>query len=393
MAGILAPSNVGYKSVRPTIPHRWRLGTSGWINSSNSPTLVASYKSPLDKSDFKMPTDYTRMVARITSRGSVNAFNLNANGSKKYQVECSMCSWFSIRDNPYGCSIANGVVDAPQALVDEVVRECIIEANQLSNNILEDLGQLKQTGELIAQLFNLICELYLAAVKGQWRRLRRMLAAVGHKPAQSLANGWLLYFYGIKPLIGTIEALATREGPVYRVLKVRKRASTAVDPRTYTTSTSTYHSFSGKAQIQTQAQLEAKIRMDQSTATWADLGVTGTDIDVLVTAWALVPYSFVLDWILPVEAWLRSLSWSPTLVFHSMFVGRRHEAKCEATNFAPLSSAGPYPYSGQLPRARIEVKFYSRKIFLDAPPLTGLNLWVDLNRNQIFSASALLVQR
>jgi hypothetical protein len=143
----------------------------------------------------------------------------------------------SLASNPFGCQWSTGGVSVPSWMETKVVLDALAEMTQIEANILEDLGQLKQTGELIRSIYNTIVNGFRLARDGLWKNLRRLWRSVGVNTPRTVGNGWLVYFYGIKPLISTIEALAKAAKPLYRTLKVRKRVSTNVPARTFLSST------------------------------------------------------------------------------------------------------------------------------------------------------------
>lgn len=385
MGRILAPSNTGWISQEMKVPGWYRVKTP-WPNRTDtldSPKILHSYKSVTQRSDGVSPTNYTRMISKLVSMGAWDA------ESALYFVHKDQ-SHISLAAYPNGCDITAGKVTVPGWMTDKVIRDASADMHQLNANILEDLGQLKQTGDLIADLVKLIYELFVNCLKGNFRNVRRWLRQVGSNVPKSIANGWLMYFYGIKPLVSTIDALASRAEPLFKTLKVRKRSKISVDPLAYVSGTSGYIA-SGTAFVQAQCELRAQVKLDSNTRSWANLGLTSSIwSDAVVTAWALVPYSFVFDWFIPVEAWLRSLVWSPTLIYQGGYVGKRHIVDAKVTD--TLTSWGP-GYYGTFPTSRLSVLFYRREVHPYVVPPADLNIRLSLTSTQIISASALITAR
>jgi hypothetical protein len=382
---VLAPSNTGFVQREVFLNGSWKVKPNGNpIPTTANPTVLCSYKSVTVHSDRKAPTDYVRMISKLVPNGPVKAEN------DWYYVEWEN-STISLSAYPNGCSIPNGDVVVPDWMVDKVVRDAKAEMNQLEANILEDLGQLRQTGDLIASIVKLIYDLYLACRKGNFGPVRKRLRELGSNVPRSVANGWLMYFYGIKPLVSTIDALAASQKPLFKTLSVRKRQQTSTDPLLYIAG-STGHEASGNADMFAQCQISARVKMDGNVRYWAQLGLTGDSFtDAVVTAWALVPYSFVVDWFVPVEGWLRSLSWSPNLVYQGGFIGRRHKAAAQIS-ITNLGNAGG-KWGGVMPSAKLQVVFYRRTTYPYFVPPSFLSVRLGLSWTQIISASALLIQQ
>lgn len=120
----------------------------------------------------------------------------------------------------------------------------------------------------------------------------------------NVPNKWLELQYGWKPLLsdvfGACQALSKQDRSNWRVTA---KASELVRSE-YRAIWDSFDAGSGEAQ----AECGAFVRIDalpgnDLTMSLSSLGVTNP----LLIAWELVPYSFVVDWALPVGAWLESI--------------------------------------------------------------------------------------
>lgn len=387
MSKVLAPSNTGYKWQRLIAKAKWKPippYDGDFIEVTGTPLVLLSYKSQLNKSDGKAPTNYTRMISKIVPGGGVDANN----GRYRYKSDTSIT--VGVIEGPQGCNTALAKVSSPDWMRDQAIMDAIAEMQGISANIFEDLAQLRQTGNMVVEIFTTICALYRFARQGSWSRLRRALSQEGVNIPRHIANGWLMYFYGIKPLISTIEALCASDKPKYKVMTVRKRKEMAVEPRSYTDA-GWWVDFDGEAKIQVQCQLSAGIRLRGDLAYFQNLGLTSSALtDAVVTAWAIVPYSFVLDWILPVETFLRTRSWAPFLEYQGGFVGTRHYVNSRFVDLWPWS--GSFPYGGVLPNGSLQVRFYKRETYPYFVPPSALSFDLRLSSTQIASAVALAIK-
>lgn len=383
MAKILAPSNIGYKVQSYNFDSYW--APKPWppsIKVSSNPTILRSYKSPTQKSDFSAPTNYCRMIAKIVPGGSVDCWN------NTYSLKSNTAAGH-LNDFPHGSEISGGKVGCPAWMIDKVILDAKADMQMLDANILEDLGQLRETGVMIAKLCNTVINLFAMAKAGSWGHMRRLLSyKYGVNLPRSVARGWLVYFYGIKPLISTIEALIEGQEPMYKTFSVRKRVSQNVSALPYFNG-NYWHVCSGSAKIQAQCELTARIKLSGNLSSWQNLGLTSSSLtDAVVTAYALVPYSFVFDWLIPIESWLRTLVWSPFLEYQGGYTGKRHYANVQVKDLWPWS--GNWPYSGQLPSFALAVRFYQRTTYPFTVPGVTLGIRLSLSPTQILSASALL---
>lgn len=137
---------------------------------------------------------------------------------------------------------------------------------------------------------------------------RRLLNIVSHPSARKLANGWLEWRYGWKPLYGDLVAIKNliddynqKHGDF-----VRKRSSSAI-AQTFT-------------DVVTASLNLSEAAFDESTQVDSHIGVSGRATVVskirppkmltspLVTGWELIPYSFVIDWLLSIGNSLRAMA-------------------------------------------------------------------------------------
>lgn len=169
----------------------------------------------------------------------------------------------------------------------------------------------KKTVALITDTASRILNAYRAVRKGRFttaadilfmdkpsRRARRTMKKEMSRGAKGLANNWLKYRYGVRPLIwdvySGIEAYsaiaATRfDDIVYTGFNSDSDSSSNSNG---STTAVLQHSFSVKAQVQGP---DARI-----------FSSVGLDNPALI-AWELIPFSFMFDWFIPVGTWLESM--------------------------------------------------------------------------------------
>lgn len=140
--------------------------------------------------------------------------------------------------------------------------------------------------------------------------VRGAMAALGLSSASGRPSGsnwpqkWLELQYGWKPLLsdvyGACEALSKLPRETFRV--------TAKDTKKeeWTRSTEWSDTSSGKGVARVSRSVYTRIDAipdNDAIISLASLGITNP----LLVAWELVPYSFVVDWALPIGGWLESL--------------------------------------------------------------------------------------
>lgn len=142
-------------------------------------------------------------------------------------------------------------------------------------------------------------------LRGEELNRFKSMKGVGLK---ALSDHWLEYQYGWKPLLSDIhsgvEFLHRRRGnvvdPLIEVLKETRSAS--------------YHAFEKSGSVSGTTKVQVKVWYKVSSPTTRDLmsfGITNP----LLTAWELVPFSFVVDWFYGVGDYLQELDATAGLTF------------------------------------------------------------------------------
>lgn len=378
---------VGYYTFNQTCTTALKLGDRPWGNIVTFPYQYArSNKSVLVKGQPPLATSYFRKVGRLTSVHDVGLYSKSTNRSVRGD---SSLPWFTLASAPYGSNYSAGPVAIPSWMTDKVIQDAIVECREVSANILEDLGQAKSTLQLAVSVVNLVADLWLAFFRGQWGRLAKLARKNGLP--ETIASSWLAFYYGIKPLVGTLDAiLNTGPRPISRV--VRKRITVKCSAHPFLGNTlGTYAFLYEDASQGAECSLRVTYTASDTMRYWQSLGLTSNLWnDALVTAWALIPFSFVFDWFIPVERFLRTRVWDSSLTLKAGHVGRKLSCRALAqVNNKGVANAAPDAV-GQWPLALVECLQYNRTAYNDFPPPSGLSFSVGLNPTRLINAAALL---
>lgn len=197
-------------------------------------------------------------------------------------------------------------------IADESVRQrallkARLKMKQASVNLGVAYAERNATARLLGDTAKRIARSFTKLRKGQVRAAMRELGISNkrHEPRGSnVPNKWLELQYGWKPLLsdvyGACDALSKRHDGDWRVTaKASDSAKSLYTAR-----------FTGPDAGFVEARVEngAFVRIDalpenDLTMSLRSLGVTNP----LLIAWELVPYSFVVDWAIPVGNWLESI--------------------------------------------------------------------------------------
>jgi len=173
-------------------------------------------------------------------------------------------------------------------------------------NFAQALAERGQTAGMISDLVGRLVRAVSAARHGN---LSKAAKTIFPGDSKELANDWLILQYGIKPLIsdikGAINILQDGSGAMsYDVISSRTKKF----PREVifeqlnnggTCKTTVYRT--GKATV----KYKARVKVANPFSQWAS--ETGLS-DAALLGWELLPYSFVVDWLLPIGNYLQNKS-------------------------------------------------------------------------------------
>lgn len=248
-----------------------------------------------------------------------------------------------------------GVVFEPDAddrqdAIDKTSARILDKLKGQKVNVAQAFAERKQTADLIANSAKKIASSIIALKKGNFRAAARALAVPPSRrksegftrnykndPNKAISSAWLELQYGWKPLLsdiyGSAEWLAQKNSR-----EVRQKVSTRIS-REYVVSERAPLGSGYDADVVT----SSLTRYDESVVVW--FSTTGAELASLkeagitnpaLLAWELLPYSFVVDWFLPVGSYLSSLDSTLGLSFQkgsrTYFVSGNGFQRIEALN-------------------------------------------------------------
>lgn len=214
---------------------------------------------------------------------------------------------------------------------------------------------------------------------------------------KDLANGWLQYTYGWKPLMSDIFAVANESvnivlGTIQRV-HARVRLPLTVDAK---------KRRSQIANLTAATAVTTNVRGDggQSCTIVLELDVPSfdlarwTSLNPVSIGWELIPYSFVVDWFYDVGSYLRGLETALlySTRFRSGYVSELYAYDGEEWVKEPLAQDfGSYYYSLDV-KASVRRREFVRAVLSSYPFPRKPTFEVDLNWKRLVSAGSLLRQ-
>jgi hypothetical protein len=156
-------------------------------------------------------------------------------------------------------------------------------------------------------------------VTASHRKERKYKRSYAKDQSKAVSNGWLELQYGWLPLIGDVHG--TAELLAQKIEKEIKSKSVAVVKETRQVKSSAVDYAGRKTDIT--GTLEHTVRYGVYYSTASEAAHTLSQIGIsnpLLIAWELLPWSFVVDWFIPIGNWISSFDATVGLSFEKGYV-------------------------------------------------------------------------
>lgn len=299
--------------------------TEWWFNSDIQTSTKVSSTTPgfLSKKRSELPFNpYTQTYRRETrSNGLFGGWTATG-------------AYYGWSGNCFPAASQWGLQPLPYASADEAERQALYRLfDRLKDskvNLAQAFAERKQTVSLLSSSVNRLASAALAIRRGNLKHALNLFGQPYNgkllkreiKPSRdNLANYWLEYSFGWRPLLGDIYGSAeliadtfirSPKTSVSATGSCTRRESDYVLGQAYV-GTGSKDNFEHAISI-SERVVRYVIEFEVDSYTQQTLSATGIT-DPATLAWELVPYSFVVDWFLPVGDYLSALSATRGLAF------------------------------------------------------------------------------
>lgn len=374
--------------------------------TTNTPGF-GKIKSPNRKSNMSLPNNPFSYSREIIIGGAGDIIERNGNNPAQVVVDSGYHS------GSYG-NMTGGVVIEPDAdTVDGMRARCIAKLLEKLKDQTVNLAQVyaerKLTADLIGDTAIKLASSFNALKKGNFSEAAKRLGvgasrrktvafnrAYGRNKQNAISNGWLELQYGWRPLLqdiyGSAEFLAKKQcHEIHSV--VRSRISRKFVDDTYRPESPNYWNI---LQLrESRFDYSGSILFSTTGAELASAKEAGLTNPASL-AWELTPYSFVVDWFIPIGNYLNSLDATLGLTFQSgsftTFLDGRSSITLEAYNRAGTArfySPAVWTVAVRSSRTKIACNRYPLADFPTAYPPTFKN---PFSFEHAFNGIALLFQ-
>lgn len=261
----------------------------------------------------------------------------------------------------------------------EAVTKALLQLADNKANIGENLATFRQTINLMGNPLNkLVSELRRGHKISEFKPFLRQVPRRGVS-LEGVAQRYLEYVYGLRPLMQDLfglSELAKRQGnsPLFVSAYGKSRRQLRSSGYNFHNTSSNCDStlLSGMSNSVTRCSLWGRVDPNYSgTRALNQLGL----LNPASLAWELVPWSFVVDWVLPIGSVLQALTAPAGLIFvdgslsHRVSVSSSWQHEYNIPGWFDVKSSQPATFSCQ--------GEYYRRTVLSSWPQAGL--WIDMD--------------
>lgn len=331
-----------------------------YIGATGSIAYSESYKAPTTSGgkpgSWRKPTAYSRCLARCVSTSAWKYKTEDSNGRTVLAADTAF-AWHGIQfqGNPFFG--VDGSVRVSSTIVDRAQTEAVSRVTDRKINMGVALVESAKTVDWLAAKASQLYKAYRHLRKGQFLELYKLLVGIRRRGpkrkslprkardfAGTPASWWLQYWYAFMPLVWDVYGVAEQVEAGLRkdnlLFSVTRTITQPTTPPRQPLSTSHVNSFlncweSGHATESCRVKLWGRISCSE-LASLSQLGF----LNPAVIAWELVPFSFVIDWVVPVGRFLESLTATSGVTFHDGFQTCVVKGKYDAYVGAHIPNSG-----------------------------------------------------
>lgn len=323
------------------------------------------------------PTPWYRGVMKVTSERPYSYFVPQASNKHWYRK-----NW---GDSSLAQAVPNTVIpewdrllgnlNVGSDLVNQAKTKCMESIAQSKFDASEALAGAVQTAEMLARVIQVLILTIVDLRKGRVARAAKRLDVLTPKNPKDVADAWLQMQYGWRPLVSdayaAVELLKSQLASGELLMKATGTQTAPLpDWRCFgnppATSKIPFNVQNENSKVSARAECVYRIS-DPYAKAWAAVNFGNP----LYLAWVATPFSFLVDWLIPVGDWLLGMSQANGCEFVSSWVTQRLQIKAWGTGPNVGVTGSQYGLSkfhmNFLPRTRYEVMVIQRDVLVTWP--------------------------
>ena len=306
------------------------------VHSSKTIETARSWKPAHVKGDHKSVYPYTRK-ARMVIQDLPMTWRSRLFGGSHLINDETYEQYISVLHTPFNYNPSSG------GWMGNIMKEADVKAlNKLAEDkaqLAADLAQVRQTVDMFADEVTRAARVLLALKRGVANQIPYLLgispAALRRDRGRSIANYWLEYSYGWKPLAQSVHDV---QKVLHKSMSKNREIQGKGTAKYNLNGEFLYRNEIWKEKQQGRAKTQITARLDNPSA--AQMNSYGL-INPASVAWELVPWSFAIDWFMPVGQTLEAATAAVGLDFVKGLQSRHYDY--ELISVGDLSR---YAYNG-----------------------------------------------
>lgn len=332
-----------------------------WSNRANA----VSHKPTALRGDKVTPLPYWRHVMRVLEDAPMVERSTLYSGGGKIVYDESYETYHSAWREPFTWYPWDN--NKFQNAHDESVVKALNHLGQAKAQLGAEIAMIRQTADMFAGRASQLAGVLLAAKRGRWGEIPYRLGLRGRNAltGRTTSSTWLELQYGWLPWMQTVR---DTQSLVHYLLDKPKLITGSGKGKYETESEWDYdrRKFYQKSEGKVRTSLTAKL----DSQFWHGLDSAGL-LNPATIAWELVPWSFAIDWFVPVGATLEALTATAGLSFVRGHQSSHHQYKIDIKGDVqqyPYEDHGGYSHGISNPGAYTESRYEFRRWTYDKFP-------------------------
>lgn len=274
-------------------------GASNPVYSTKSVSRSDIVRNSKDSKGFLPPSEYLAVINNLSG-----PFGVNTNTSYGYTL---------MRKGNQATELYSrgpGLPGGDAGLRSRAEVGALLKLKDQDVNLGLMFAERKRTADLFAATISTVARAYSAVKKGDLIGASKILgiSEVPRRTPRNVAGKWLALQYGWKPLLsdvhGACEVLSGKEATAGYRVTVRKRVKREWEDEYFLDTGPSFCPFIQERRLHTSYHVSLTYEPSGfEAAAFSELGLTNPGL----LAWELIPFSFIVDWALPVGDWLSAL--------------------------------------------------------------------------------------
>lgn len=224
----------------------------------------------------------------------------------------------------YWATETSGGVRVPSVsanLINQATTEALNNLQDIKTNALVSIAEARQSIDLVATTVSKIIRSYKYARRGKWGQASNILLGRSiRKNSSASVRGWLTWQFAVMPMLADIQGAFSlahqglRDAPV---VTGRRYVS-----RPYGLPGKPFGCKDWRTDGRCEVGVEVCIRAKLNSPVISLLGQMGL-YNPFAVAWELLPYSFVIDWLIPIGNALEALTATQGIEFYDGYINRK----------------------------------------------------------------------